>query len=234
MDKNFRSRLLAIAVMVAACVTAMAADRAAVGPIGKTALVLTVTETNGGPCGHPIVPAPAHVYWGLRPGKSKFKLEKKAGVVFKITRVMPVTEDPEMEEPEFYVFNDNGSPMTADVCTSNDSLKKFPFAFAIHDLKDPHSPGQKWPHALIFVPMDLKDGPHFSLLVFSIKKSAAECVLPSGAIDAQCAAFRHLADIQGSVSETDFITAIWDAIDVIDPKHPSPAKFHNGVIHGSL
>ena len=233
-------RLAAILLIPTLGMTAPAQDEPALNTVEATATVRGVQETSGDPCGPPTEDR-GHGFWGLRPGNSKFRFSKKTDTVHRIKRLTTSSEDPDMEVPSFFVFNKNKSPMTTPACGTGDSLTKYPFAFAIHDIEDPHKPGTKSPHALLYVPSRQKAGTpanradSFDLLVYDIEKNAAACTSADPVVKARCLALRSLADLKGTVEETDLIVAIWGAIDTIRPPGgPHMPPFHNGVIHGSL
>jgi hypothetical protein len=215
------------------------------------ALVMTVEETQGYPCGPPVTrppkpPSPNHEFWGLRPGKTEFQLEKKDALANRIKRINPVSEVPEMEHPVFFVFNEKKPAMTVAACKNNNSYRNFVFAFAIHELTDPHDSTKKGPHALVLLPawIDKPDpgfnNAQFYLLVAAIVDDPLKCNSePSPPLKEGCHALRELADMQPTAPPLDFALAIWDRIDVIRPvldhnyAQPSP-PFHNGIIHGNF
>lgn len=235
--------LLAVTLLATGSFAVHAEGDASIATPEQTARVDGVTETSGDPCGTPIVRPSEDTFWGLDPGVSKFRFSKKTDVTYRIRRLTTETESPEMEEPRFYVFNKDKQAIKVEACKNNNSLKKYPFAFAIHDIADHNDKGRhkKSPHAFLFVPSDLKpatpDGvtDHYHLLVYSIAKKKEDCDALGELPKKRCEALHRLNKLQKEAEQTDFIIEIWKAIDDISPMGgPSGGRFHNGIIHGSF
>lgn len=236
---------IVLSFMAALVVMAWTSAVAAAGNPGvladRTAKVVTLYEASGNTCGTPlrVVPHPPE-FWKLIPGQSQFLFKRMGDVQHKIQRIEPPPEDPEMDLPVFYPFNETKPPIAVEPCSSKASFRAFPFAFSIQDLDDPHNPGNKKPHVLILVPAKaLNPKPpytedQFYLLVSTVREASQCKLITNKKLRKGCDAMRGLADMQANVSPASFMIEIWNRVDEIRPALlPDGSKFHNGVIHGN-
>jgi len=209
--------------------------------LGKTARVTEIIETHHDPCKPHVDDSRNGNRWNLEVGKSKFQVKKKLDKAYGVKRVQPNLEDPDIEVPDYYVFNKSSSWLKSSACDNEKSLKGYPFGFAMHMMRDPQHPeNPKTPHGLLLVPVEIKtadpkvDRKEFYLLIYSFPETGAACTAP---YLERCRALAALWKMQPTATEKEMRRAILDNIDVIRPPISSSeinVRYHNGVIHGNL
>lgn len=211
--------------------------------INKTGNVLDVEVVEFDPCQRHDEKStpPDDAYWHLNEGVTKFKVHEKKNKSHGIKLVERVMEDQDIEVPDYLVFNKDKARLNSPVCDSQQSLRDVPFAFAMHEMKDPDDEhGEETPHGLLLVPAYIANsGPkakkhQFYLLVYSFKANAVDCTEPDLE---RCTALSEIWNMPSSSTVEERRKAILDRIDLIRPITPRDGiniEYHNGVIHGNL
>lgn len=178
----------------AAISTAHAQDRPPV--LGQTALVVCIHQGNRDPVCRPrTMGGHQHSHsdfdkWKLKPGKSKFKINKRLLDRKKWFFDLSWTWFNEMQDPKLFVINPDKDPLSLkhlkpipDAPDQSNPLiglriDDFIFVFGIHLLEN--SDKSKTPHALIYIPDNRENagggkGTHYSLNVFHIPDEDRDC-----------------------------------------------------------